>query len=80
MNLLKGILKCHSLTNAAAAPIPVPIHILTIPIWPSFSSLNSVATCLAPVQPNGWPKAIAPPRGLIFEVSLMPNLSMQYIS
>ena len=31
-----------------------------------FSSLSSVMTCRAPVQPSGWPKATAPPRGFTF--------------
>lgn len=56
----------HSLTQTAAIPIPVPTHILVTPIFFPVrpSSLKSVATCLAPVHPNGCPKAIAPPFGL----------------
>jgi hypothetical protein len=48
--------------------IPEPIHILVTKIF-FFSLLASdraVATCLAPVHPRGWPKAIAPPTGLTF--------------
>ena len=62
----------------AAAPIPVPIHIEITPYLPLvlLSSGNKVAICLAPVHPNGCPKAIAPPLGLIFFTS-NPNFSAQ---
>lgn len=41
------------------------------------SSLSSVTTCRAPVQPRGWPRAMAPPLGFTFS-SGMPNFSTQY--
>lgn len=41
-----------------------------------FSSLSSVTTCLAPVQPRGWPRAIAPPRGFTFSAGI-PSFSTQ---
>jgi len=44
------------------------MHIDTHPYYPPYllSSGNKVAICLAPVQPKGCPKAIAPPFGLTF--------------
>eukprot|EP00964_Phaeocystis_antarctica_P128478 scaffold92276_cov63-Phaeocystis_antarctica.AAC.2 len=55
--------------------MPVPMHIDTTPYrWPvrriwwssvaTCSEWSSVATCRAPVQPSGWPSAMAPPSGL----------------
>lgn len=41
-----------------------------------FSSLRSVMTCRAPVQPNGCPKATAPPRGFTFSGG-SPSFSTQ---
>lgn len=41
-----------------------------------FSSLSSVITCRAPVQPSGWPKATAPPKGFTFSGG-MPSFSTQ---
>jgi len=40
---------------SAAAPIPVPIHIETIPYFPFVRNNygNKVAICLEPVQPRG---------------------------
>ena len=62
----------------AAAPCPDPMHIEIIPyfLFCLLNSGNKVATYLAPVQPSGWPRAIAPPFGLTFFMS-MPNLLMQ---
>lgn len=62
----------------AAAPIPAPIHILIKPnLAPYlFNSGKRVATYLAPVQPNGCPKAIAPPFGFNLVLS-NPNFSTQ---
>lgn len=53
----------YSATHTAAIPIPVPTHILLTPTFllVRFNSYSSVLTCLAPVQPKGCPKAIAPP-------------------
>lgn len=62
-------IKFHcSFSIIAAAPIPVPMHILTIPNFPlvRFNSGNIVAISLLPVHPNGCPNAIAPPFGLTF--------------
>ncbi len=58
----------HYLSIKAAAPIPVPIHIETIPYLPfvRFNYGNNVAICRDPVHPKGWPKAIAPPFGFNF--------------
>ena len=58
----------YSATQTAAMPIPVPTHILVTPTFSPrlLNSYNNVLTCLAPVQPSGCPKAIAPPFGLIF--------------
>ena len=68
-------------SKIAAAPIPVPMHILTKPYFPFvlFNSGNKVETYLAPVQPKGCPKAMAPPFGLTFFQSI-PNFSMQYVA
>ena len=44
-----------------------------------FCSCNKVAIILAPVQPRGCPKAIAPPFGLIFSAGI-PNSSEQYVA
>jgi hypothetical protein len=55
--------------------IPEPIHILVTKIF-FFSLLASdraVATCLAPVHPSGWPKAIAPPTGFTYSSALAVN-------
>ncbi len=41
------------------------------------SSLSSVTTCRAPVQPRGWPRAMAPPLGFTFSNG-MPSFSTQY--
>lgn len=41
------------------------------------SSLSSVTTCRAPVQPKGWPSAIAPPLGFTFSIGI-PSFSTQY--
>lgn len=58
----------------AHAPIPVPTHIETKPVFLFYllSSGNKVQIYLAPVQPNGWPNAIAPPLGLTLFTSI-PN-------
>jgi len=67
-----------SFSIIAAAPIPVPIHIEITPYF-YFYLLNSgskVAIYLAPVHPNGWPMAIAPPLGFTFFIS-RPSFSQQ---
>mmetsp|Transcript_88067 Transcript_88067/g.195920 ORF Transcript_88067/g.195920 Transcript_88067/m.195920 type:complete len:205 (-) Transcript_88067:731-1345(-) len=53
-----------------AAPMPVPMHIETTPsFFPvRLSSGSKVAIWREPVQPNGWPIAIAPPFGLTFSM------------
>lgn len=57
----------YSFSTTAAAPIPEPMHIEITPnfFFYLFNSGNKVAIYLAPVHPKGWPKAIAPPLGLI---------------
>ena len=59
----------YSFSKIAAAPIPVPIHMEMQPnfLFVLISSCIRVATCLAPVQPRGWPSAMAPPLGFTFE-------------
>jgi len=61
----------------AAAPIPAPIHIETNPVFLFylFNSGIKVAIYLAPVQPKGCPKAIAPPLGLSLDLGT-PNFSI----
>src|SRR6267154_5193888 len=46
-----------------AAPIPPPTHIVTIPYFALRRGISrsKVAVSLAPVQPSGWPRAMAPP-------------------
>lgn len=58
--------------------IPYLAHMLTMPISLSClcSSASRVATCLAPVAPTGWPRAIAPPLGLTLSIS-RPNSRRQ---
>lgn len=41
------------------------------------SSLSSVTTWRAPVQPSGWPRAMAPPLGFTLS-SGIPSVSTQY--
>lgn len=69
----------YSASNNPAAPIPVPIHIDITPYYFPylFNSYNNVPTYLAPVVPNGWPNAIAPPFGLTL-FSSIPNAYIQY--
>ncbi len=64
--------------NDIVVTIPVPMHIdMTPKRFPVlFNSLSKVDTCLAPVQPRGWPKAIAPPLGFNFSFGI-PNFFMQ---
>jgi hypothetical protein len=68
----------HSLSMIPAAPIPVPMHILTKPYLPFvlFNSGINVAIYLAPVHPKGCPNAIAPPFGLTLFMS-NPSLLQQ---
>src|SRR5580704_2222962 len=50
-------------SNIPAAPMPPPMHMVTMP-YRAFlrcKSRISVAVSFAPVQPSGWPSAIAPP-------------------
>ena len=52
-----------SISKTPAAPCPVPTHIVTMPClarW-VFNSLRSCTVSLAPVQPRGCPRAMAPP-------------------
>mmetsp|Transcript_100081 Transcript_100081/g.261008 ORF Transcript_100081/g.261008 Transcript_100081/m.261008 type:complete len:300 (+) Transcript_100081:206-1105(+) len=55
-----------------AAPMPVPMHIETTPSFPlvRFSSGSSVAIRREPVQPRGWPRAMAPPLGFTFSIGI----------
>src|SRR5699024_8102268 len=55
-----------------AAPIPTPIHIVTIPYFVSgrfFISESNLPTSIAPVAPSGCPNAIAPPLTFVFSTS-----------
>ena len=63
-------------STTIAWPIPPATHIVSRPIVPSSASrlLSSVVMIRAPVMPNGWPSAIAPPNGLSFSGS-MPHSS-----
>src|SRR5689334_5858987 len=61
----------YSRSRIPAAPIPPPIHIVTMP-YRALRRCNSrriVAVNFAPVQPSGCPRAIAPPFGLTREGS-----------
>ena len=64
----------HYFSIKAAAPIPDPMHIDTIPHLPlvRYSSGSKVAICLDPVHPKGCPIATAPPFGFTFS-RLIPN-------
>src|SRR5262249_3132829 len=57
------------LPNIPAYPMPPPAHIVTSPYrdWPRRISCRIVVVSFAPVQPSGWPSAIAPP--LTFSLS-----------
>ena len=44
-----------------------------------FNSCSSVATWRAPVQPTGWPRAMAPPLGFNFSYGI-PSFSTQYVA
>src|SRR6185503_13191523 len=65
--------------NRPAAPWPPPMHIVTTALRPPRrrSSCSAVAVSLAPVQPSGWPSAIAPPCTLSLS-SGMPSSRWQY--
>ena len=55
-----------------AAPIPTPIHIVTIPYLESGRLLisdNSLPVNIAPVAPSGCPSAIAPPLTFVLLIS-----------
>lgn len=56
------------LSNTAAAPMPLPMHMLTTPKRAPGPrrpiSFSNVAVMRAPVHPRGCPKAMAPPLGL----------------
>ena len=62
---------CHSRWTRVAVPTPPPQHIVTSPssASSSSSSCRRVVTSRAPVEPTGWPSAIAPPRGLTRDMS-----------
>mmetsp|Transcript_2528 Transcript_2528/g.6729 ORF Transcript_2528/g.6729 Transcript_2528/m.6729 type:complete len:322 (+) Transcript_2528:273-1238(+) len=70
-------------SNTAAAPMPEPMHIDTTPKRAPRPrrriSCSSVAVMRAPVQPSGWPSAMAPPLGLTF-ASSMPRCFTQYVA
>src|SRR2546423_12790460 len=53
----------YSLSNIPAAPMPPPTHIVTMPYRPLRLPISRKidAVSFAPVHPNGWPSAIAPP-------------------
>lgn len=78
---LKKLRYDHSLSNMAAAPYPVPMHIDTIPLFfPVLSnSVSNVTIILAPVIPRGWPKAIAPPLGFNLSFGILNSLA-QYMA
>ena len=44
-----------------------------------FNSWSSVPICRAPVQPSGWPRAMAPPFGFTFSIG-MPNFLTLYVA
>src|SRR5215471_6694024 len=50
-----------------AAPCPPPTHMVTIPYFALRRGISRrmVAVSLAPVQPSGWPRAMAPPLTLV---------------
>ena len=62
----------------AAAPMPPPTHMVQMPrgiCWRCMCC-SMVQICRAPVQPRGWPRAMAPPQGLTWEAS-RSSLRMQ---
>ena len=52
----------YILSKIPAAPMPPPTHIVTMPYRAlrRFISYNNVVVNFAPVQPSGWPSAMAP--------------------
>ena len=65
------LLKAYSQSsNIAAAPMPPPIHIDSIPYLTPFLRMlaTRVANILEPVHPSGWPSAMAPPLMLILHI------------
>src|SRR6185437_2411087 len=56
----------HTISKIPAAPMPVPMHIVTMPYFCCLRRMpcTRVATRMEPVAPSGWPSAIAPPSGL----------------
>src|SRR5687767_1531274 len=58
-----------------AAPMPPPTHIVTMPYLAlrRCISLIKVAVSFAPVQPSGWPSAMAPPLTLTFSGSRLSS-------
>src|SRR5439155_18483477 len=63
---LLHVVALQTRSKIAAAPCPVPTHIVTMPyfrLWRR-SACTTVAARIAPVAPSGWPNAIAPPIGL----------------
>ena len=69
------------ISNTPAAPIPPPIHIVTMPncTFLRLISWINVNVNFVPVQPSGCPSAIAPPLTLTFS-SLMPSRRMTWIA
>src|SRR5262249_49754488 len=61
---LRHLLSSFSMrSKIPAAPIPPPTHMVTMPYRAlrRCISWSSVAVNFEPVQPSGWPSAIAPP-------------------
>ena len=54
-----------------ALAVPPPAPMVCRPYRPPVrsSSCSNVAISLAPEQPSGWPRAIAPPLGLTLDMS-----------
>jgi hypothetical protein len=61
----------YTRSKIPAAPIPPPMHMVTMPYRPFLrsKSRSKVAVSFAPVQPSGCPSAIAPPFGLMRDAS-----------
>src|SRR5690606_9982731 len=64
--LRQGGREGQSASKIPAAPMPVPMHIVTMPYLCFLRRMpwTMVAVRIAPVAPSGWPSAIAPPSGL----------------
>ena len=53
----------HTRSTIIAIPCPTPMHMVTSPYRPPVrrNPCKRVVRILAPVQPRGWPNAMAPP-------------------